>query len=149
MPLDLGAPPDTTYEQLKDYITKDTVLVWRGDLYKVIKVNPKNYLCMDEQGQRWNLPRAGTAKRAPRQDAWLGPEVENVYTSNIKLGSPVRLKRLEHRRKYGSGIWVIIALAADQTFRLAPLGGTPNNSYLRGFPASDLELVKGSFQEEK
>lgn len=148
MPLDLGVTPDDSYTQLKDFITKDTVVQWNGGLYKVIKVNPKNFLVVSEGGERYNLRRAGTVKRAPRQDAWAGPEVQNVYTSEFKLGTPVRLKSLANRRKYGNHVWVIIALSSGNTFRLAQLGGTPTNSYLRGFTPDDIELVKGSFMED-
>lgn len=147
MPLDLAAAPDQDYDRYKDWIVQDTIVQLQGKLYKVTKVNPKNFQVVDEDGARFNLRRTGSVKRAPRQSDWSGPTAINAFQSDFKLGSTVRLKNASARSKYGNHVYVIIAINSGNTFRLAKLGGTPNNSYLRGFMTTDLELVTGTFTE--
>lgn len=141
--------PDADWDRMKNFITAGTVIqTSTGQIMRVTKVNPKNYVSMDTNGQLWNIRRTPNIQRAKRQDSWNGPVPENAYSSDFKLGSPVRLKNPKLVNEYGSGIHIVIAITSDNTFRIAKLDGTARNSYLHRLSTLDLELVKGTFIEE-
>lgn len=147
MPLKTDLEPDADYEQKKNWIVQDTIVTYSGSLFKVTKVARVNFQVVDEQGNRFNLRRAGFVQRAPRQGDWAGAATVNAYSSDFKLGTPVR-PTSNRLRDYAGNVYVVIAISSDNSFRIAKLGGTPKNTYLKGILPTELELVKGSFQEE-
>lgn len=148
MPLQTDIEPDADWEQMKNWIVAGTIIeTASGQIMRVQKVNRVNFVSMDKNGQLWNIRRHPSVKRAKRQDMWEGPVPENPFSSDIKLGSVVRLKNPKLVAKYGRDLYVVINLSHD-TFKVAKLGGTSKNSYLHRLSTLDLELVTGSFTED-
>lgn len=58
------------YSMTMDFITTgDIIRTGKGDLYKVLKVNPANYRAEDEFGKVWNIRRVSSVKRATPEEA--------------------------------------------------------------------------------
>lgn len=97
-----------------------------GKRFKVVKINPKNYKCLDENGQGWNVRRAG-ARKAEDQ-TWNGPAPKNEYQlyveaaeQGIMLGSVVEFTRAREQQRF-PGKHVCIAKNAAKWY-FAKLGG--------------------------
>jgi hypothetical protein len=104
---------------------------------KVIKVNPTNFRCIDEQGLAYNVRRTSSVRIAPDRSVFKEPEAEEV-----KIGMVVRFK--EPRSKT-EGLFVVIDDKAGG-LRVSKLGGTPSNQYFYNIQASSLKVVTGSVE---
>lgn len=86
-----------------------------GKVYKVTKVNPSNYRCVDEKGGVWNVRRSG-ARKAPEGTVFEAPEAPKVT-----LGTAIKFTG-KSATKF-PGIFVVCALQAGDKARFAKLGG--------------------------
>lgn len=119
-----------------------------GRRFKVTKLNPVNIKMMDESGQDgWQLNREVAERLIDEDQSWDGPKEKTEYQklveaidSGITLGTAVKITEARYRDKYPD-TYVVVACRNDGTFRMAKLGGD-GGRYLRGFRASDLEVVK-------
>jgi hypothetical protein len=101
------------YSELLDFITTGDVVTYRGELYKVVKVNPSNYRCEDQEGKIWNLRRTSSVKKAPEG---------TVFTSrlpDLKEGMAVRFTDSGHRFP---GVYIITGLDGGMA-KFVKLGG--------------------------
>lgn len=139
--------PDADWERTKNFITTGVVITSAsGKLYRVQKVNPANYVCLDENGGMFNVRRTGNVQRAKRQDMWNGPVPESSWSSDIKLGTVVRPIGTRLGSYASKGLWVVIHLNNDGSFKIAQLNGG-KNSFLKNALTTELEAVAGSFTE--
>ncbi len=143
---------------MPEFTIKDSdvikVRIWVGDVieynrkrYKIVKEKQVNWLIQDETGAQFNL-RIGSRGAVKSEDqSWAGPKQKTEYekaleraAAGITLGTAVRLIKATHRSKYGSMLYVVVAVPSNGTLRLAKLGGD-GGRYLRNFTANDVEVV--------
>lgn len=117
-----------------------------GKRYKVTKLNPVNVKMLGEDGKTYTYNRDSAARQIDDDQSWDGPKEKTEYEklvdaieSGITLGTAVKITSPQYARKYPD-TYVVIACRNDGTFRMAKLGGD-GGRYLRGFRASDMEVV--------
>lgn len=105
------------YVDTMDFITTgDIVQTSKGDLYKVLKVNPSNYRCEDEFGKIWNIRRTPSVKKA-------APEIAARFESKLpelKEGMAVRFTD-SGARKF-PGVYIITDISGGMA-KFVKLGG--------------------------
>lgn len=122
---------------------------FRGRRYKVTKLNPKNIKMMDENGKEgYTLNRAYAETIIDENQDWAGPAEKSEYQKQIEiieagvvLGTAVKLKRATDIRRFGSDVYVCIAIQSKGTLKLAKLGGD-GNRFLHNFQLADVEIVE-------
>jgi hypothetical protein len=98
--------------------------------YKVLKVNPKNLLCIDPYGAQWNVPRSKNLTVLDKSE-WVEPEKPEIK----ELGLAVRFFGHPER-----GVCVVSKIKNGGTLvELVKLGGSPR--YYNGIHPSQLVLV--------
>jgi hypothetical protein len=132
-----------------------------GNVVIVHKVNPKNYVCYDEQGQGWNVRISSQKPLDPNTQfdrtaylAFLQRErdkkrgaLDVALSSDINIGSIVQFKSVTQRNKY-PGAYVSCSWPnRDGKVRLAKLG-SDGGRYWAGFPIDQLEVVSLSDLKE-
>jgi hypothetical protein len=95
-------------------------------LFKVTKVNPKNYKCIDETGQEWNVRITKNIKKMPADTPFNAPPP--VVTSDLVLGSVVEFTG-KGAQKF-PGKYVLIKHTGDDRASFAKLGGD-SDRYVR------------------
>ena len=108
------------------------LVIFRGKTAKVEKINPKYIKIITEDGDRWDAYHH-SLDAAPAGTAW-----EVSEATNARLGSVVQFKDERARRKHPQ---LVVIGKHGGALRLAPLGGTADNSYYRGVSKSQVEVL--------
>jgi len=118
---------------MNDFIWAGDVIVSpsSGQRFKVKKVNPANFRCVDEQGGGWNIRRSPNVRKDEDQ-SW--PE-DTVERDTFALGDDVTLEGLKPTLD-GPG-YVVIKLANVNEYNITKRNDG-ENTYLRGIDAKFL-----------
>jgi len=108
------------------------LVLFRGKTAKIEKINQKYVKILLEDGERWDaLP--SSLDPAPSGTAW---ELEEA--TNVRLGSVVQCKDPKIQKRHPQ---LVVIGEHGGMLRLAPLGGTSDNSYYRGISRSMVEVL--------
>lgn len=130
----------TTFNFWAGDVVRDTI---SGELYKCVKVNPKNVRCQSKDGRLWNidmrrLTKANEAEAASFTEATLDALLEDA---KYRAGTVCKFKVADKAGK--KGLFVVIKDKGDGTVSLAYLGGNLQNRYWPTVATASLEQVEG------
>lgn len=126
------------------FLPPGTVVKFRGELYRIERVNPKNYRCTNARGESWNLGRNNRLEVATEEEAsqvfagGLGRAAvkEIEIPEFFDIGQPVRMKRVTDRRKFPELFVVINQGQVNlKLARLVHAGQTPDNRTVTAHPS--------------
>lgn len=118
-------------------LARRMLVMHKGQVARVEKVNPRWIVVQHEDGQRWNTSPA-SLEPAPAGSTFNLDEAEG-----LTLGSVVRFVG---REIPDPDVFVVVGMSAG-TFKVAKLGGD-HGRYYRTVPASELAVIERQYLAE-
>lgn len=113
-----------------------------GDLYKVVKLNPKNAKCQAADGRLWTIDQRRLEKATDEQAADYRGQVfvRETTTELLRLGHVVKFKTADKKEKQG---YFVVTKVKAEGVSLAFLGGNLQSRYWPTVPNALLEKTDG------